>query len=98
MLTQPPTAKLLHRTDIPIHELDDEALIYDPAAANTHRLNPTAFFIWQHCDGTSDAAVIAEGLTEVYDVHLDAALEHVERMLHEFVENNLVTTADGPGH
>jgi len=97
-LTQKPAVRPLGRPDLTLHELDGEALIYDPTSAGTHRLNPTALFIWRKCDGTRDAAVIAEELAEVYDVPPDAALEHVEQMLHEFAKNNLVMTADGPSH
>ena len=89
-----PERKLIRRMDVRVHELDGEALVYDPTSANTHRLNPTALFIWRSCDGTRDARRIAEGLADCYDVALEAAMEHVERMLGEFRENNLVTAAD----
>ena len=83
----------LRRGDLTIHELDDEALIYDPATADTHRLNATALFIWQQCDGRRDARVIAEGVVDAFDVTMATANEHVERILCKLRERHLFVPA-----
>ncbi len=83
----------VRRGDLTIHELDDEALIYDPATADTHRLNATALFIWQQCDGRRDARVIAERVVDAYDVTMDTANEHVQRMLCKLRERHLFVPA-----
>lgn len=71
----------LCRSDVTVHELDGEGLIFDGRTTDTHRLNETALGIWQACDGTHDARRIAELLTTQFDVSLDDAMEHVGRFL-----------------
>ena len=98
MADNPPTpdkagSRPIRRTDITMHELDGEALIYDPRSADTHRLNSTAYFIWRQCDGSRNTRQIAERLMDVYNVSTEAAREHVERTLEQFHERNLVTAA-----
>ncbi|MFQ5590148.1 MAG: PqqD family protein [Phycisphaerae bacterium] len=80
------------RTDVTVHELDGEALIYDPVTADTHRLNRTGLFIWQRCDGYHNVAEIARRLTEGYDVALVPAALHSARMIAELERTQLVTT------
>ena len=90
-----PPARFIRRTDLTVHELDGEALVYDPESATTHRFNTTAQFIWRLCDGRHDAGQIAERLGETYEVSVESATEHVERMLREFREHQLVETTNG---
>ncbi len=89
---EPPPVR---RTDMTVHELDGEALMYDEATGDTHHLNETALFIWRQCDGRQDARRIARGLAKRYDVSLESAVEHVERMLRELAERQLVLTDAG---
>lgn len=89
--SQPPPRR---RTDVTVHVLDGEALIYDPLTACTHQLNSTALFIWRQCDGRRDVCEIARGLAEVYDVSVTEAVEHSRRTVEEFEEKLLLTTAD----
>jgi len=77
------------RTDVTVHELDDEALIYDATTADTHRLNTTALFIWRQCDGQQNVEHIARRLAEVYDVPFEPAHKHVEKMLFELQNKRL---------
>lgn len=77
-----------------MHELDGEALIFDPVSADTHRLNETALFVWQQCDGRHDAEQIARRLIQAYDVSIDRALESVERVFDEFESCHLMITTD----
>lgn len=69
------------RFDVTVHELDDEALVYDPVTGSTHRLNATALVIWNALDGTRDTQAVARHLADAFDVAEDAALTHVERLL-----------------
>ncbi len=71
------------RGDLVLHELDDEAVVYDPLTANTHRLNATALEIWKQCDGSHRAADIAARLTDLFEVSLVESQKHVDRMIHE---------------
>ena len=72
-----------HRKDLIVHELDGEAVVYDPLTANTHRLNSTALEIWRQCDGNHRAADIAARLTELFEVSLSESQKHVDRMIRE---------------
>lgn len=82
------------RDDVTVHELDGEALVFDASTGDTHRLNRTALFIWQRCDGKQDARQITEQLTGHYDVSPESALEHVERTFGEFLERGLVAKTE----
>jgi hypothetical protein len=42
-----------------VQNLPDETLVYDLERDRAHCLNQTAAFVWQHCDGRSNAAEIA---------------------------------------
>lgn len=85
---------LLRRPGLRIHELDGEALIFDPVSADTHHLNQTALLIWRQCDGRKDTLRIAQGLADVYGVSRDAAVGHVKRILLMLEERDLLVTAD----
>ena len=84
----------LRRADVTVHELDGEALVFDASTGDTHRLNGTALFIWQQCDGRRDPRQVTEQLTERYDVSPESARQHVERTFGEFLERGLVATTE----
>jgi hypothetical protein len=90
-----PSRRPLRRSDLTVHELDGEALVFDAASGDTHRLNSTALFIWNECDGLKVACQIAERLAEVYEVSPDSAVLHVEGIWNEFDGRHLfVDSAD----
>jgi hypothetical protein len=78
------------REDVTFHVIDDEALIYDPDRGATHRLNSTARFIWEHCDGTSNCESIACELTHVWDATRQRACDDVLGAVGSMVENGLL--------
>lgn len=80
----------IRRKDLIVHELDGEALVYDRFLTNTHRLNSTALYIWQQCDGRHNLRDIAKRLSEVYEVTMEDAREHVDRMVNEFSARRLL--------
>lgn len=75
-----------------VHELDGEALIFDPGTGDTHRLNETALFIWNRCDGSHGVAGIAAALAQAYEVSEDEARDHVRRIVQDFDERGLLVT------
>ena len=87
----------LRRADVILHELDDEALIFDATSSDTHRLNGTAYFIWQCCDGTHDLAAIARRVSETFEVSAESALTYVREMIGLFHERNLLETGGASG-
>jgi hypothetical protein len=78
------------RSDVRVHELDGEALIFDPVSADTHRLNETALFVWRHCDGRHSAGQVAQKLTQAYDVSVEVAVECVMRVVDQFESSGLL--------
>src|SRR3954468_20908382 len=45
-------------------QLGGEASVYDWARRHVHALNPTAAYVWRHCDGATGAQAIAAALRE----------------------------------
>ena len=84
----------VRRPDLSIYEIDDELLIYDESSGDTHRLNGTARFIWDRCDGTRDARAVAADLADVYDVSPSEAEAYVERFFATLRERRLLVAAD----
>lgn len=80
------------RRDVTIHEIDGEALIFDPTTGDTHHMNETALFVWRCCDGHGTAGEIAAKLADLFDVGRSEARQHVNRILGEFAERRLVFT------
>ena len=63
-MTEPPIPAQPHaRDDVVLRQLDDEWVIYDPAAERLHVLNLTAALVWIHCTGdrTIDEIATAVG-------------------------------------
>ena len=53
------------RTDeLVVEELPDETLVYDLKRHKAHCLNRTSSLVWQHCDGQTTTAQVAEMLEE----------------------------------
>ncbi len=85
------------RDDLIVHVLDGEGLIYDPVSADTHRLNQTALFIWQCCDGRHANGAIAESVANTFDITAPAAIPHVQAALQRLKESRLVEPRSGTG-
>ncbi len=78
------------RADLDVQELDGEAVLFDRATGDTHKLNVTALHVWQRCDGRSTTREIAENLAECYQVDFESALDDVEQSLLGFAERQLI--------
>ena len=85
-----PTSLPQRREDVTFHVIDDEALIYDPDRGATHRLNSTARFIWEHCDGATNCGSIACELTSVWDASRQQACDDVLGAVGSMAENGLL--------
>ncbi len=82
------------REDLLAEELDGELVLSDPRNGQVYRLNGTAADVWRLCDGCRSTTVIAERLTDMYEVSFDTALDHVEQITALFGESHLI---DGNG-
>ena len=75
------------RSDLVVHDLDGEAVLYDPRANLTHRLNGSGLFIWRHCDGSHTADGIVTALTQTYDVAPEVARRDVVCAIEQMTDN-----------
>ena len=60
-----------------IRLVQEELVILDSDSQKVHRLNSTAGFVWNHCDGTATAEQIAADLAKSYAVDLEKVLPDV---------------------
>jgi Coenzyme PQQ synthesis protein D (PqqD) len=86
--------------DLVIRELPDEVLVYDLKTHQAHCLNQLAALIWQHCDGKSTVAQIAqrievEELTLLEEKNIWAALEQLSQ--NNLLVNSVKLPANVPG-
>ena len=58
-----PTA-LARNEELVVQDLRDEVLVYDLKSQKAHCLNPTAAFVWNHCDGQRTPDEIARLMAE----------------------------------
>ena len=86
----------LRRSDLQPHVLDREALLYDEKRKTTHRLNDTAFFIWQHCDATKTAADIARLMTETYNAPVGQIEADVQNAIDVMTRYHLLKRCSRP--
>lgn len=82
----------VRRGTIRCHELDGEAVLYDPAHHAVHYLNGTAYLIWQHCDGRRNTQALLEDLTQQFECDEPPAdlQPQILAGLAHLVENGLV--------
>ncbi|HOA73834.1 MAG TPA: HPr-rel-A system PqqD family peptide chaperone [Phycisphaerae bacterium] len=86
-----PNALPVRRASVCCHELDGEAVLYDPAHHAVHYLNATAYLIWQHCDGhTKVPALLNKVAAHFADVETDTLIRELEAALDRLVRNGLV--------
>ena len=57
-----------------IRALPEEVLVYDLERDRAHCLNPTAAFIWKHCDGQTSMAGMVQMLAREFNAPFDAAV------------------------
>ncbi len=80
---------VVKRDDLACHELDGEALLYDEAAEVTVRLNDTAYFIWQHCDGIRSTNDVAALLSKDFEVDPATAQRDVSQAVRQMVKDGI---------
>ena len=81
------------RADLLTRLTDGEAVILDRTAGKIHRLNTTASYIWNECDGRS-ASEIAARMVAHFDTNPDLVLRDIEATLSDFRRLGLVRDAD----
>jgi PqqD family protein of HPr-rel-A system len=85
-----PTGHPRARDDVLFRQVDDEWVVFDPAANELHVLNLSAALIWSHCTGDHTPEAIAEALQEAYDIETEQAAADVRETLERFREAGLL--------
>lgn len=83
--------RLKKRKDVSERTLEGETLILDRSNGRVHHFNPTASYIWQHCDRLSPRT-IARQLAEAFQVDASSAEHDVIALLDEMKTMNLLET------
>jgi len=80
------------RDDVVFRQLDEEWVIFDPAADRLHALNLTAALVWSHCTGEFDASGIAAAVAGAFDPPVEVAtvLPDVQATLARFGDEGLL--------
>ena len=68
-----------------VEELSEETLVYDEERHKAHCLNPTAAFVWHHCDGQTSVSELARLLEDELGIPANEevvwlALDRLERV------------------
>lgn len=79
-----------HRSDLLCRIIEGEAVILNREAGVLHRLNPTASFIWDCCDGNLRVDDIVARLASAYDVDLMTGQKDVSETLLKFESLSLL--------
>ncbi len=72
------------RSDVIFRVVDGEVVILDRRHDTVHRLNATASFVWEHCDGNRTAEEIADLLAAEFPDARDQVLADVRHILAQF--------------
>src|SRR4051812_42578456 len=77
-------------------QLGDEASVYDWARVHVHALNPTAAYVWQHCDGATSPSAIAADLRQEMGVPEAEAEAVVDLTLRQLARVHLLAWPVAP--
>lgn len=64
--------------------MGDEVVVLDAAGQRVHRLNGSASYIWDCCDGRTSVTEIVTRLAAAFDVTEDAVSDDVHKAIAEF--------------
>jgi len=81
------------RSDLETRTVDDEVIVLDTSGHRVHRLNASASFIWECCDGRNSIAEITARLAAAYELSETAVLNDVHNTLAEFDRLGLMADA-----
>jgi len=79
------------RPDLIYRTIDGETVILNREAGVLHRLNSTASFIWECCDGSSGVDDIVARLANAYEVDFPTSRKDVKEIVLKLESLNLLT-------
>jgi len=72
------------RTDLLVRQIGEETVVLDRCSNQIHRLNQSASFVWQHCDGRRTVHQICDELIQAFDVDTSLAERDTEKLVEKF--------------
>lgn len=69
------------RKDIFCRDLDGELILFDPLTNVTHRLNPTASFVFSCCDGETNLDQIIRDYQDTFSLDPEISRRDVEHVI-----------------
>jgi hypothetical protein len=72
------------RSDVETRTVGDEVVVLDATGQRVHRLNGSASYIWDCCDGRNSVSEIVARLAAAFGVTQDAVLSDVHNAIAEF--------------
>jgi PqqD family protein of HPr-rel-A system len=72
------------REDVMFRQVDDEWVVFDPAANQLHVLNLSAALVWSHCTGDFSPHEIARALEDAYGLEGERAQADVRAAIERF--------------
>jgi hypothetical protein len=82
--------RLIKKTGLIEHEVEDELAIYDPDADRVHILNSTASVVWWLLDDEHSAGRIISSIARLYGLERVKAKDDVNKILCEFTRTGLL--------
>ena len=87
---QDPSIKPLSRNDMVGEQIDQELFLYDESSGVVHSLNGGAAMVWFLCDGTRNAANIADEIADTFSLENQEVLADVREALAKFQELDML--------
>jgi hypothetical protein len=74
----------------------DDVLLFNPDTGKIKVVNPTAFFIWQLCDGTRTRTDVLQALADAYEGVTEEMLKRdLDAFLQELEDGGLIDHVEG---
>src|SRR5690348_16582836 len=83
--------RLRRRSDLVFRNIEGETVILNREAGVLHRLNPTASFIWECCDGSAGVDDIVARCVHAYAVDFMTCRKDVSETVLKLESLNLLT-------
>ena len=80
------------RPDLVYRIIEGETVILDRDGGVLHKLNPTASFIWDCCDGTLSTDDIIDRLVKAFEIDRETCRKDVIQALNQFRSLNLLSS------
>ena len=82
--------KPLRKNGFHVEQLDDAYLLYHPGGDQIVQMNPTAYVIWQLCDGQRTVDELVEVLQQAYPDAVNEIATDVPEMLQQWAKDGCV--------